>query len=344
MKESYPDEVAKYDVALSGQLDDIIESVNVTFPEGYKDATRNTSLQILEKLHEAIPNLIGGSADVAKSVMTGVKGAVDCMPHTPHGRNINFGIREFAMASIQNGMLLHGGLKTYVGSFLIFSDYMKAAVRLSALSHIPSIYLFSHDSVALGEDGPTHQPIDQLAMLRSIPNMNVIRPADANETWGAFKVALTSVKTPTAIILSRQNLPLLEHTDADKVRKGAYIVSDSTTKEPDMILLATGSEVSLAISVKSKLSEQGYDIRVVSMPSWLMFEEQTSAYQKKILGKERNKVLSIEALTTMGWSKYAAHNIGIDTFGISGPGGETMKHFGFTTESVVETLSILKGQ
>ncbi len=345
MMEKERDELAKYDIALSGDVSMIIDKLDIKFEPNYKDATRNTSLQILEKLHSVIPQLVGGSADVAKSVMTGVKDALDMSNTVPEGRNINFGIREFAMASIQNGMLLHGGLKTYAGAFLIFSDYMKAAIRLGALSHIPSIYLFSHDSVALGEDGPTHQPIEQLAMLRSIPNVNVIRPADANETWGAYKIALTSIETPTAIVLSRQTLPLLPDSSSDKVAKGAYIVSDSKKREPDLIFLATGSEVSLAISLKDTLASLGHDVRVVSMPSCFLFDKQTTAYQHRILGKSRDRVISIEALSTFGWAKYAAHHIGIDTFGVSAPGNVAMNHFGFNVETLLSrVLDIIEVQ
>ena len=338
MKSQFPDKVAKFELGISRNISRVLDKVDIKFESSYKDATRNTSLYILEKLHEALPQLVGGSADVAKSVMTGVKGALDMSATHPEGRNINFGIREFAMGCIQNGMVLHGGLFTYVGVFLIFSDYMKPAIRVGALSHIPSIYLFSHDSVALGEDGPTHQPIDQLAMLRSIPNLNVMRPADANETWGAYKVALNSTSTPTAIVLSRQALPLMANVDADNVKKGAYVVSDASGKNIDLVLLATGSEVSLALTVKTKLEEQGYQIRVVSMPSMYLFEKQSLRYQKKLLGDNRNIVVTLEALSTFGWGKYAAHSIGIDTFGVSAPGPVAMNHFGFSVEAVVEKL------
>ncbi len=338
-----PEAYASYEQGLEKKLSPILDKMDVTFPSDYKDATRNTSLQILEKLHATLPNIVGGSADVAKSVMTGVKNLVDMTPSHPEGCNINFGIREFAMGAIQNGMQLHGGLLTYAGAFLIFSDYIKPALRLGALSHIPSIYLFSHDSVALGEDGPTHQPIDQLAMLRSIPNFNVMRPADANETWGAYKIALTSKETPTALVLTRQGVPLLAHSSPEAVEKGAYVVSPSKKKDPDFTVVATGSEVSLAIEAQKILIERGIDLRIVSMPSMFLFEKQTDSYMRKVLGKCRCQVLSIEALSTFGWDKYAYHHLGIDSFGVSAPGPVAMSHFGFTVDHVVEkVLSILE--
>jgi len=336
LKKANTPALVTYEYGLSGDVSELIKNIDIKFDIDYKDATRNTSQQILQKLHEKIPFLAGGSADVAKSVMTGIKGISDMMPNNPSGRNINFGIREFAMAAIQNGMLLHKGLKTYVGSFLIFSDYMKAAVRLGALSHIPSIYLFSHDSVALGEDGPTHQPIEQLAMLRSLPNFNVVRPCDANETWGAYQIALSSMDTPTALALSRQALPNLEGSKPELVKKGAYIISESKSKNPDLIVIATGSEVSLALDAKKTLPD--IDIRIVSMPSCFLFEKQTDSYRKKICGTDKDKVLSIEALTTFGWQKCAGHNIGIDTFGVSSPGNKAMEHFGFTLEHITQAI------
>lgn len=310
----------------------------MTFTHEYKDATRNTSLQILQKLASQIPLLVGGSADVAKSVMTTINDSEAMLPTSPLGRNINFGIREFAMAAMQNGMLLHGGLKTFAGTFLAFADYMKPAIRLGALSHIPSIYLFSHDSVALGEDGPTHQPIDQLAMMRAIPNMNVIRPGDANETWGAWRGALMSKTTPTALILTRQNLPLIPGTDPSKVALGGYIIRTEKGAPLDYVLVATGSELSLAMACAEALEQEGKNIRVVSLPSMFAFDQQPIDYQKDVLLNWHDRAVSIEALSTFGWKKYAKYNLGIDTFGVSAPGSDAMRYFGFTVEATLAKI------
>ncbi len=276
---------------------------------------------------------MGGSADVAGSVMTKIDGGVNFTPRTPKGRNINWGIREFAMAAAQNGMLLHGGLKTYVGCFLVFADYMKNAVRMAALSKLPGIFLFSHDSIAVGEDGPTHQPIEQLAMLRSIPNVNVIRPCDARETYAAWKVALESKETPTCLILSRQNLPLLA-SKYKEVEKGAYVLSKEA-KRLDATIVATGSEVSLAVEAQKILLEKGIDVRVVSMPSWFNFEQQPKEYKDIVFGTSKNKVIAVEMLSTFGWYKYADHVMGIDTFGTSAPAKDAISAFKFTANDLV---------
>jgi transketolase len=275
--------------------------------------------------------------------MTTIQSSEAMLPTTPLGRNINFGIREFAMASMQNGMLLHGGLNTFAGTFLAFADYMKPAIRLGALSHIPSIYLFSHDSVALGEDGPTHQPIDQLAMMRAIPNMNVIRPGDANETWGAWRVALMSKTTPTALILTRQNLPLLSNTDQAKVGLGGYILRREKKVPLDYVLVATGSELPLAVACADALENEGKNVRVVSLPSMFAFDHQPTEYQQDVLFNFYDRTISLEALSTFGWKKYAKFSLGIDQFGVSAPGSEAMKHFGFTVELTLIKIKKLLG-
>ena len=277
---------------------------------------------------------MGGSADVAGSVMTKIEGGINFEPKSAKGRNINWGIREFAMASAQNGMLLHGGLKTYVGCFLVFADYMKAAVRMAALSKLPAIYLFSHDSIAVGEDGPTHQPIETLAMLRSIPNMNVIRPCDSRETFAAWKRALESKETPTALILSRQNLPMLG-SKYKEVSKGAYVISKENTRL-DATLIATGSEVGLAVEAQKELLNRGIDVRVVSMPSWFDFENQSEEYKQEVMGICRCKRFAIEMLSTFGWHKYGAHVMGIDTFGTSAPAKAAIASFHFLKDDVVK--------
>ena len=304
------------------------------FVAGSATSTRVASGKALNDYMLAIPMLMGGSADVAGSVMTKLNGGKDFTREHREGHNINWGIREFAMAAAQNGMLLHGGVRTYVGCFAVFSDYMKPAIRMAALSHLPAIYLFSHDSIAVGEDGPTHQPIEQLAMLRSIPNMRVIRPADERETYAAWREALRSTSTPTALILSRQNLPLLKGSSDEGVKKGAYVVSKEE-KKAELILIATGSEVSLAVEAQKKLLEEKIDVRVVSMPSWEMFEQQSEEYKKEVLSLPKAKRVSIEMLSTFGWQKYADINMGLDHFGASAPAKEVIKKFDFTAEHLV---------
>ena len=269
--------------------------------------------------------------------MTMIKDEKDFSPTCRSGRNINFGIREFAMASAQNGMLLHGGLRTYVGSFMIFSDYMKAAIRMSALSKLPAIYLLSHDSIAVGEDGPTHQPIEQLAALRSMPNVNVFRPCDAVETAAAWKLALLSSETPTCIALSRQGLPKLETTSYDGVLQGRYVVSkEKRGLELNGTIIATGSEVSVALKAQELLSEEGINVRVVSMPSTELFDEQKKSYQEKVFGVPYEKRISCEMLSSFGWHKYAKHVMGLDTFGASAPASDVIKKFNFTEKDLVK--------
>ena len=304
------------------------------FVEGSATSTRVASGKALNAYMLSCPMLVGGSADVAGSVMTKLDGGVNFTPDHREGHNVNWGIREFAMGCMQNGMLLHGGIRSYVGCFAVFSDYMKPAIRMAALSHLPGIYLFSHDSIAVGEDGPTHQPIEQLAMLRSIPNVNVIRPADERETYAAWKVALKSTSTPTALILSRQNLPLLENSSAEGVEKGAYVVSYEK-KKADIVIIATGSEVALAIEAQKKLLEKRIDVRVVSMPSWEIFEKQDIEYRRSVLLLPSVRRVSVEMLTTFGWHKWAKYHMGIDTFGASAPAKDVIAKFDFTSDRLV---------
>ena len=311
------------------------------FKEGSSKSTRVASGQALNFLMLSLPNLFGGSADVAGSVMTKLDNGANFDATNRSGHNINWGIREFAMASAQNGMLLHGGVRSYVGAFFVFSDYMKPAIRMAALSHVPGIYLLSHDSIAVGEDGPTHQPIEQAAMLRSIPNVDLIRPCDERETYGAWFAALESKNRPTAIILSRQNLPLLPGSDGDKLKLGAYVVSKEQ-KTAQFVLIATGSEVSLAVSAQKLLLEKGIDVRVVSMPCWSYFEKQDDSYKASVINLPREKCVSIEMLSTFGWAKYAGLNIGLDTFGASAPAKDVIKKFNFTPEFVAEQVAKLK--
>ncbi len=332
-KEKHSGAFKKFERAVNGDVSAYLKGEPKFDPDN-NDSTRVSSGKALNELYNKVPFLMGGSADVAGSVMTKITDGVNFSPKTPKGRNVNWGIREFEMAAAQNGMLLHGGLKTYVGAFLVFVDYMKAAVRMAALSKLPGIYLLSHDSLAVGEDGPTHQPIEQLAMLRSIPNVNVIRPCDARETYAAWKVALESKETPTALILSRQNLPLLA-SKYKEVEKGAYIISKES-KRLDATIVATGSEVSLAVEAQKELLARGVDVRVVSMPSTYLFDKQDKQYRESVLGVSKDKVFAVEMLSSFGWYKYADHVMGIDTFGTSAPAKDAIKAYDFTAEHLVK--------
>jgi len=276
--------------------------------------------------------------------MTKISGlsGTDFTPENRGGRNINFGIREAAMAAIQNGMLLHGGLRTYVGTFLVFSDYMKNAIRVAALSKVPAIYLFSHDTVALGEDGPTHQPIEQLAMLRAIPNVNVWRPADARETATAWKQAILSKKTPTALILSRQNLPTLVGSNYNDASKGGYVISKEV-KKLDFTLIATGSEVSLALKAKEELLKDKIDVRVVSLPSMEVFKTQDEDYINEVLGKDYNKRIAIELLSPFGWHEFAKHTFTINRFGLSAPMKDVLESLEYTPEALANKVREILG-
>jgi transketolase len=303
------------------------------------EATRKSSLRILNFYHELLPNFVGGSADVASSVMTSLANGSTYGPKNRGGTNINRGIREFFMAAASNGILLHGGLRTYMGCFLVFSDYMKNAIRMSALMGIPQIYLLSHDSLAVGEDGPSHQPIEQLAALRAMPNINVFRPCDARETYASYRLALESTKTPSVIVLSRQNLPLLDNSDNyELVKKGAYIVDKEKGVIPDFTLIATGSEVSIAIETKKYLVSLGLDIRVVSMPCQELFDAQPNEYQTSVLGDDYEHRMSIEMESSFGRHKYAKYAFGVNEFGASGKADEVINAYGFTKENIAKII------
>ena len=318
---------------------DYLNEKHLAMDELDSESTRNTSLRVLNYYHELLSNFVGGSADVASSVMTKLANGTTYSYKNRKGTNINWGIREFFMCSAANGILLHGGLRTYVGSFLVFSDYSKAAIRMAALQELPSIYLFSHDSLAVGEDGPTHQPVEQLAALRAIPNLNVFRPCDAKETYASYRLALESNKTPSAIILTRQNLPLLKNSsNYDLVKKGGYIISKERGNYPEFTIIASGSEVSLALDVKKYLYSLGLDIRVVSMPCVELFEAQDNAYQTSVLGKDYAHRISIEMGSTLGWHKFAKFSIGVDKFGASGKANDVIKNFGFTKETIAKII------
>lgn len=298
-------------------------------------STRNASKIMLNLMADSNKNIIGGSADVAKSVMTSLDNSTLINSENFDGQTINYGIREFAMTSINNGILLHGGLKTFGGSFLVFSDYLKPALRMASLMHLNNVLLFSHDSIAVGEDGPTHEPIEQLAMLRSIPGFNVIRPCNEAETKLAYKVAFNS-NNPVAVILSRQNLTTKHLVNEEAFNKGAYFVKYSKTSKYSII--ASGSEVNLALEVYNKLKEEGKEINVISMPSWELFEKQSKKYQKSILCNRYDNRITLEMLSTFGWAKYGKHNIGIDSFGKSGNAKEIIKYYNFDVDGIYNKI------
>lgn len=302
------------------------------------DATRNISGKMINRIKEYLPGFIGGSADLAPSNKTNMSEMGDYSAQNYSGRNLHFGVRELAMAAIGNGMTLHGGLRPYVSTFFVFSDYVKPMARLSSLMGTPLTYVFTHDSIGVGEDGPTHEPIEQLAMLRSMPNFTVYRPADMMETAVAWYYAVISQKTPTALVLTRQNLPQLAGTSKEAL-KGGYIVDDSEKAVPELIIMASGSEVQLAIEAKETLKQEGVDVRVVSMPSMDVFEQQSEAYKEQVLPKACRKRVAVEALSSFGWGKYVGLDGGyvtMDTFGASAPANVLFQQFGITTAHVLE--------
>ncbi|RQD70994.1 MAG: transketolase [Tindallia sp. MSAO_Bac2] len=309
------------------------------------DATRSASGEIINRLAAVIPNLMGGSADLAPSNKTLMKERKDYQPENRQGSNLRFGVREHAMAAIGNGMALHGGLVPYVATFFVFTDYMKAAMRLSSLMRVPLTYVLTHDSIGVGEDGPTHQPIEHLMALRSVPNMIVFRPADGKETAMGWKLALSSQETPVSLVLTRQKLPLFENT-GEEALKGAYILEEAESGTPDILLMATGSEVELIVGAAEELRNKGYNPRVISMPSWELFEKQPQEYKEKIMPPELRKRVAVEAGATLGWYKYTGLDgkiIGLDHFGASAPGNVLFEKFGLTVDKVTQTaLELLK--
>ncbi len=344
-KQAHPELAAEVAAIIAGQ--DPVEIKPEDFPvleSGFSQATRNSSQDALNAAAKVLPTFLGGSADLAHSNMTYIK--EDGLQDDAHrlNRNIQFGVREFAMGTILNGMALHGGLRVYGGTFFVFSDYVKAAVRLSALQGLPVTYVFTHDSIAVGEDGPTHEPIEHLAGLRAIPNLTVFRPADARETQAAWYLALKSQSTPTALVLTRQNLTVEEGTNFDKVAKGAYVVYE-TGADFDTILLASGSEVNLAVAAAKALAAEGAKIRVVSVPSTELFDAQDAAYKEEILPNAVRRRVAIEMAASQPWYKYVGLDgavIGIDQFGASAPAGKVLEEYGFTVEHVAEVVKNLK--
>lgn len=307
------------------------------------DATRSLSGKQLQKLKNLLPNLIGGAADLAPSTKTYMADMGDFSKDNYAGRNLHFGVRELAMTAIGNGLMLHGGLRAFVSTFFVFSDYTKPMARLSALMGVPLTFVFTHDSIGVGEDGPTHEPIEQLAMLRALPNFHVFRPADATETAAAWYSAVSSQKTPTALVLTRQNLPQLAGSGKDAL-KGAYILEDSAKEVPDAIIIATGSEVELAVGAKAELAKEGVDVRVVSMPSMDVFEEQSEDYKETVLPKAVRKRVAVEALGDFGWGRYVGLDgttVTMKGFGASAPAGQLFEKFGFTVDNVVAAVKSL---
>ncbi len=306
------------------------------------DSTRNISGKILNQIKDILPNLIGGSADLAPSNKTNMKDAGDYSSENRQGRNLHFGVRELAMTAIGNGLTLHGGIRAFVATFFVFSDYTKPMARLSALMKLPLTFVFTHDSIGVGEDGPTHEPVEQLAMMRALPNFHVFRPCDAAETAAAWYYAVASEKTPTALVLSRQNLPPMAGSGKGALQ-GAYVLDDCEGT-PDLILIASGSEVSLAVQAKAALVKDGQKVRVVSMPSMEVFEEQSEEYKESVLPKAVRRRVAVEALSGFGWDRYTGLDgalVTMDGFGASGPAEKLLEHFGFTVEHVVEVARSL---
>ena len=340
-KEKFPELAAELEEVLSREDIKHLSKESFSFKNvGEAQATRNSSQDAINSIAKVLPTFFGGSADLSHSNMTFIKG--EGLQDDAHRteRNIQFGVREFAMATVLNGMMLHGGVRVFGGTFFVFSDYLKAALRLSALQNLPVTYVFTHDSIAVGEDGPTHEPIEHLASLRTIPNTYVFRPADATETQAAWYLAQNVNDKPTSIVLTRQNLPVLENSSFEKVAKGAYVVYE-TSSDFDTILIATGSEVALAISVAQELEREGVKVRVVSMPSIELFEEQTSEYKEALLPRSIRRRVSLEMGNTALWYKYVGLDglaIGINKFGASAPANKVIEEYGFSVEKVVARI------
>lgn len=349
-QEAFPELAAQLTAAINGELPAGWDQGMPVYEEGKTLASRASSGEVLNAIAKQVPSFIGGSADLAGSNNTMIKGDADLKAGQYHGRNIWFGVREFAMGAALNGMALHGGVKVFGGTFFVFSDYLRPAIRLAALMNLPVTYVFTHDSIAVGEDGPTHEPIEQLASLRVMPNLGVIRPADGNETAAAWRLAVESQNKPTALILTRQGLPTLKNTAElayEGVSKGAYIVSPATKTQADALLLATGSEVNLAVEAQQALANEGIDVAVVSMPSWDRFEEQSKEYKQSILNPSIKKRLALEVASPFGWDRYTGDEgdiLAINHFGASAPGERIMQEFGFTVENVVSRVKTLLEQ
>ena len=342
----------EFEDTINGNLPSNWDSNMPTFKEDESLATRQASGKTLNALAENIPAIIGGSADLMDSTNVRIKNSVDSLPDAPHGRNIHFGIREHAMGAIVHGMAAYGGVIPFGSTFLIFSDYMRGSVRLASLMGLRVVFVYTHDSIGVGEDGPTHQPIEQVSNLRAVPNLTVIRPGDANETVVAWKTALQTTSGPTALVLTRQALPVLYGESSkdtisspENLQKGGYTLIDSEGL-PELIIIATGSELHLAVEAQKELKNKGVNVRVVSMPSWELFEKQSDDYKEQVLPNSVKKRISVEAASTFGWERFVGldgEKIGMTTFGTSAPGKDVMNKFGFTVENVVKkSLELLK--
>ncbi|MBL1230806.1 transketolase [Enterococcus sp. BWB1-3] len=344
---SHPDLAKQFKDAFAGKLPEDWDKELPSYDVGSSAASRVTSKDTIQAISKVVPSFWGGSADLSASNNTMVAGEKDFEQGQYEGRNIWFGVREFAMAAAMNGIQLHGGSKVYGGTFFVFTDYLRPAIRLAALQKTPVTYVLTHDSVAVGEDGPTHEPIEQLASVRCMPGVQVIRPADGNETVAAWKIAMTTTDKPTILVLSRQNLPVIEGTKEhahETVQKGAYVISPQKGATPEGILIATGSEVNLAIEAQQELAKQGKDVSVVSMPSFDLFESQSAGYKETVLPKAVTKRVAIEAASPFGWERYIGTEgatITIDHFGASAPGDVVLEKFGFTVDNVISTYEKL---
>lgn len=345
---AFPEKAAELRRRLNGELPVGWEEALPVFPADPKGlATRAASGKVINALAPRLPELMGGSADLAPSNNTWIQDVPAFQKETPIGRNFHFGVREHAMGSITNGMTLHGGVLPYCASFLIFTDYARPAIRLSALSHIPVVWIFTHDSVGLGEDGPTHQPVEHLAALRAMPNLVVIRPADANETVEAWKVAIQRRDGPTLLALTRQNVPTLDrniYTSASELACGAYVLADIGDDEPNLILMASGSEVSLMVAAGERLAAEGVNVRLVSFPSWELFASESPEYRESVLPPEITARVAVEAGVSQGWERWVGDRgviISLNRYGASAPGKTIFENLGFTAEAIIETANKL---
>ncbi len=340
----FPEKAAEFERRMQGELPAGWEADLPIFPADPKGVqTRAASGKALNHFAAKLPELIGGSADLAPSNNTNLPGLGDFQQETPAGRNLHYGVREHGMAAVVNGMAYHGGLRPFGATFLVFADYMRGSLRVSALSHLPSIWVFSHDSIGVGEDGPTHQPVEHLASLRAIPNLVTIRPCDGNETVQAWRVALARTHGPTALILTRQNLPTLDrkfYSDAALLEKGAYVLADLGDEAPELILMASGSEISLIVEAGARLAAEGVNVRLISVPSWELFKAQEASYREAVLLPSVKARVAVEAGIGMGWERFVGDSgaiISLERYGASAPAGTLFKEFGFTVENVVET-------
>jgi len=346
-KQEYPELANQLEEAISGKLPVGWDKALPVYAEGTALATRSSSGEVMNAISKSVPAFFGGSADLASSNKTMIKNAGDFFPADYSGRNIWFGVREFGMGAALNGMALHGGVKAYGATFFVFSDYLRPAIRLAAMMKLPVTYVFTHDSVAVGEDGPTHEPVEQLVALRSMPNLTIIRPADGNEVVAAWKIAIESTEAPTALILSRQNLATISGTKetAERgVRHGAYIVAKGAVDVPQAILLASGSEVELALQAQCQLAQADIHVSVISFPSWNLFEAQSPAYKESVLPSKVKARLAIEMGSPLGWERYVGDGgevLGIESFGSSAPCELLMKEYGFTVENIVGKVKAL---